>query len=113
MASAVVTFDRHPATIVRPGSAPRLLTDLDQKLELLAGAGVDCSLVIRFDRARSEESAEDFVTTVLAGQLRARAVVVGRDFHFGHGRRGDVTLLARMGEELGFDGARPRPGRRQ
>jgi riboflavin kinase / FMN adenylyltransferase len=102
VASAVVTFDRHPATVVRPGSAPKLLTDLDQKLELLAAAGVDCSLVIRFDRARSEESAEDFVTTVLAGQLRAKAVVVGRDFHFGHGRRGDVTMLARMGAELGF-----------
>ncbi len=102
-ASAVVTFDRHPATVVRPGSAPKLLTDLDQKLELLARAGVDSTLVIRFDQARSEESAEDFVATVLAGQLHARAVVVGRDFHFGHGRRGDVALLRRMGAELGFE----------
>jgi riboflavin kinase / FMN adenylyltransferase len=102
VASAVVTFDRHPATIVRPGSAPKLLTDLDQKLELLAKAGVDCCLVIRFDHARSQESAEDFVTTVLAGQLRARAVVVGQDFHFGHARQGDVALLERMGAELGF-----------
>ncbi|MDQ6616459.1 MAG: bifunctional riboflavin kinase/FAD synthetase [Actinomycetota bacterium] len=103
LASAVVTFDRHPATVVRPQSAPKLLTDLDQKLELLAGAGVDCSLVIRFDQTRSEESAEDFVTTVLADQLHARAVVVGQDFHFGHGRRGDVGLLTRMGMELGFE----------
>jgi riboflavin kinase/FMN adenylyltransferase len=103
LASAVVTFDRHPATVVRPASAPKLLTDLDQKLELLARAGVDRCLVIRFDQPRSEESAEDFVTTVLAGQLRARAVVVGRDFHFGHGRRGDVALLQRMGAQLGFE----------
>jgi riboflavin kinase/FMN adenylyltransferase len=103
LASAVVTFDRHPATIVRPESAPKLLTDLDQKLELLAAAGVDCSLVLRFDEARSREPAEDFVTTVLAGQLGARAVVVGQDFHFGHGRRGDVALLRRMGAELGFE----------
>jgi riboflavin kinase/FMN adenylyltransferase len=103
VASAVVTFDRHPATIVRPDSAPKLLTDLDQKLELLADAGVDCTLVIRFDQARSEETAEDFVTTVLAGQLHARAVVVGRDFRFGHGRRGDIDLLEAMGRELGFD----------
>jgi riboflavin kinase/FMN adenylyltransferase len=103
LASAVVTFDRHPATIVRPESAPKLLTDLDQKLELLAAAGVDCSLVLRFDEARSREPAEDFVTTVLAEQLGARAVVVGQDFHFGHGRRGDVALLRRMGAELGFE----------
>src|SRR4051812_17831155 len=55
-ASAVVTFDRHPATVVRPESAPKLLTDLDQKLELLASTGVDYTLVIRFDKARSQES---------------------------------------------------------
>jgi riboflavin kinase/FMN adenylyltransferase len=101
-ASTVVTFDRHPATIVRPESAPKLLTDLDQKLELLAATGVDRTLVIRFDQARSEEPAEDFVTTVLVRQLRAQAVVVGRDFHFGHRRRGDVALLERMGREQGF-----------
>src|ERR1700687_3351687 len=83
-ASAVVTFDRHPATVVRPDSAPRLLTDLDQKLELLAATGVDYTLVIHFDERRSEESAEDFVTEVLVGCLRAQAVVVGHDFHFGH-----------------------------
>src|SRR3954447_1251663 len=87
-ASAVVTFDRHPATVVRPDSAPRLLTDLDQKLELLGELGVDYTLVLHFDEARSKESAEDFVETVLIGCLRARAVVVGHDFKFGHGRRG-------------------------
>jgi riboflavin kinase/FMN adenylyltransferase len=102
-AAAVVTFDRHPATVVRPESAPKLLTDLEQKLELLAAAGVDISLVIRFDHVRSQESAEDFVTTVLAGQLHARAVVVGQDFHFGHGRQGDVALLRHQGRQLGFD----------
>lgn len=102
LTSAVVTFDRHPATVVRPASAPKLLTDLSQKMELLDGCGVDYGLVIRFDQARSQESAEDFVTTVLVGQMQARAVVVGQDFHFGHGRRGDVDLLQRMGAELGF-----------
>jgi riboflavin kinase/FMN adenylyltransferase len=102
-ASAVVTFDRHPAAIVRPESAPKVLTDLPQKLELLAGAGVDYALVVHFDASRSQESAEDFVTEVLVGQLRARAVVVGEDFHFGHRRRGNVELLASMGAGHGFE----------
>lgn len=102
-ASAVVTFDRHPATVVRPESAPKLLTDLDQKLELLAATGLDYALVVRFDLERSTETAEEFVRDVLVGCLRARAVVVGYDFHFGYKRQGDVALLAAMGAELGFD----------
>lgn len=100
--SAVVTFDRHPASVVRPESAPRLLTDLDQKLELLAGTGVDYCLVITFDETRSRESAEDFVQEVLVGCLNARVVVVGEDFHFGHGRAGNVPMLRKLGTEAGF-----------
>src|SRR4051794_11093925 len=102
-ASAVVTFDRHPAMVVRPDSAPRLLTDLDQKLELLASTGVDYTLVVHFDEARSQESAEEFVTEVLVGCLRARAVVVGHDFHFGRNRQGNVSFLQEMGAQQGFD----------
>jgi riboflavin kinase/FMN adenylyltransferase len=101
--TAVVTFDRHPASVVRPESAPRLLTDLDQKLELLEDTGVDYTLVVRFDEERSHESPEDFVREVLAGCLNAKLVVVGADFHFGHQRRGNVPLLEQMGRELGFD----------
>lgn len=101
--SAVVTFDRHPASVVRPESAPLLLTDLDQRLELLAAAGVDHTVVVHFDRARSRESAEDFVTEILVGCLRARAVVVGHDFHFGHRRQGNVVFLQEMGQRFGFD----------
>ena len=101
--SAVVTFDRHPAQVIRPDSAPLLLTDLDQKLELLAGTGVDYALVVHFDQARAHETAEDFVETVLVGCLNAREVVVGEDFHFGHRRLGDVALLEDMGSALGFE----------
>lgn len=101
--SAVVTFDRHPASVVRPESAPRLLTDLDQKVELLAATGVDLCLVISFDEARSKEPAEDFVREILVDCLRARVVIVGEDFHFGHQRRGNVTLLRAMGADLGFE----------
>jgi riboflavin kinase / FMN adenylyltransferase len=104
LTSTVLTFDRHPAEIVRPGSAPKLLTTLDQKLELLDATGaVDECLVLAFDEARSKEPAEDFVSEILAGVLRARLVVVGDDFHFGYRRHGDVPLLKRMGAELGFE----------
>jgi riboflavin kinase / FMN adenylyltransferase len=103
LASAVVTFDRHPAAVVRPESAPRLLTDLEQRLELLEDTGVDYVLVVHFDQTRAEESAEDFVREVLVGCLDTRAVVVGHDFHFGYKRRGNVPLLQDMGAEFGFD----------
>lgn len=102
--TALVTFDRHPAQVVRPESAPKLLTNLDQRLELLEATGlVDQAVVLTFDDARRRESAEDFVTEVLGGCLQARLVVVGADFHFGNARRGNVALLERMGRDLGFD----------
>ena len=80
LTTAVVTFDRHPATVVRPESAPRLLCDLDQKLELLEAAGVDRTVVVRFDAERANETAEEFVNGILVAGLDARLVVVGRGF---------------------------------
>jgi riboflavin kinase/FMN adenylyltransferase len=104
LSATVLTFDRHPAEVVRPESAPKLLTTLEQKLELLAATGeVDECLVLTFDAARSKEPAEQFVEELLASALKARLVVVGSDFHFGYRRHGDVPLLQRMGAELGFE----------
>jgi len=103
LVSAVVTFDRHPATVVRPESAPPLLTDLDQKLELLASCGVDRTVVVPFDRSRADETAEDFVGEILVDALGSRLVVVGEDFHFGHGRKGNVALLRELGVHEGFE----------
>jgi riboflavin kinase/FMN adenylyltransferase len=100
--TAVVTFDRHPASVVRPGSAPKLLCDLDQKLELLEAAGVQRTVVLRFDDERAMETAEEFVGEIIVGCLRARVVVVGEDFHFGAGRKGNVDLLRRMGVDASF-----------
>jgi riboflavin kinase/FMN adenylyltransferase len=68
----------------------------------LAETGIDYALVLTFDEARSEESAEDFVDEVLIGCLAVRFVVVGEDFHFGHDRRGNVALLKELGRELDF-----------
>jgi riboflavin kinase/FMN adenylyltransferase len=103
LSTVVVTFDRHPAGVVRPESAPPQLTDLEQKLELLAACGIDRTLVIAFDRTRADESAEDFVKEVLVDTLGARLVVVGEDFHFGHGRKGNVALLTTLGRDYGFE----------
>ena len=104
LSTALVTFDRHPATVVRPESAPKLLTDLDQKLEVLAATGdVDTVVVVTFDAARSQEEPEEFVREVLVDGLQARIVVVGEDFHFGRRRRGNVELLRQLGARLGFE----------
>jgi riboflavin kinase / FMN adenylyltransferase len=101
--SAVVTFDRHPASIVRPESAPKLICDPEQKFELLAATGVDATWQVVFDTNRASESAEEFVQSVLVDKLRAAVVVVGDDFHFGKGRRGNVSLLKQMGAEHDFE----------
>ena len=102
LTSVVATFDRHPAEVVRPEHAPLLLCDLPQRLELLEGLGVDVVAVIPFDSDRARESAEDFVTDVLVGQLGATKVIVGEDFRFGRDRQGDVALLRSAGERQGF-----------
>lgn len=102
-ASVVVTFDRHPASVVRPESAPKLLTDPAQKLELLASTGVDATLVVPFDAAASTEAPADFVRRVLVGALAVRGVIVGEDFHFGHKRGGSVALLREMSAQHDFE----------
>ena len=102
-ASAVVTFDRHPASVVRPESAPQLITDLAQKLELLEATGIDAVVVLHFDRAMSELSASQWANDVLVQCLSAQTIVVGEDFHFGHDRSGNVAFLTKLGQSEGFD----------
>ena len=100
--SAVVTFDRHPASIVRPESAPKLLTDNEQRLELLKETGLDATVIVTFDEAQSAESPESFVERVLVGLLGVRTIVVGEDFHFGAHRSGNVALLRELGARHDF-----------
>jgi len=100
--SVVVTFDRHPMSIVRPEQAPKLLTTLDQKLELLKSTGVDAVVVVGFSQEQSRETPVDFVKRVLVDALRCQAVIVGKNFLFGHMRQGNVTLLREMGERHDF-----------
>jgi riboflavin kinase/FMN adenylyltransferase len=101
--SVVITFDRHPASVVRPESAPKLLTDLDQKLELLEATGVDATAVVRFDQLQAQEEPLAFMQRVLVDCLSARAIVVGDDFHFGRGRGGNVSTLREFGASHDFE----------
>ncbi len=101
--SAVMTFDRHPASVVRPESAPKLLTDLAQKLELLGATGVDAAVVVHFDDAQSREEPEQFVERVLVRCLQVQRLVVGEDFHFGRDRHGNVDMLRSLGEQYDFE----------
>ncbi|MCB0967259.1 MAG: bifunctional riboflavin kinase/FAD synthetase [Ilumatobacter sp.] len=101
--SAVVTFDRHPAVIVRPESAPKLLTDHEQRMELLEATGVDAAVVLPFDEAQSKEAPLSFIERVLVRCLSTKLIVVGADFHFGRNREGNVDLLREVGNTYGFE----------
>ena len=101
--SAVLTFDRHPATIVRPESAPQILTDPEQRLELLAQTGIEATIVLTFDQRQSEEPPSEFVERVFVNGLATTAVVVGEDFHFGRNREGNVALLRDLGHRFDFE----------
>lgn len=103
VASAVVTFDGHPAHVVRPENAPKLLTTLEQKLELIEASGIDYVYLISFDEERAATSPDQFVEQVFVDALHARTIVVGEDFHFGAGRTGDVEGMAELGAHWGFD----------
>ena len=100
--AVVVTFEPHPLRILRPDAAPRLLTPLSVKLELLEKTRVDAVLVLPFTRDLSLMSAHDFAKDVLAATLHAREVHEGYNFHFGHKAQGNVNTLGALGEELGF-----------
>ena len=98
----VATFDRHPLAVVAPERAPKLLTSLEQRLELLESAGVEVTAVLTFDDDLRDLDAEDFVADVLVSALGASLVAVGGDFRFGRGRTGNVEELATIGLGLGF-----------
>jgi len=96
-----VTFDRNPLSLLRPELCPQPVCSVEQKLDLLAAAGVDATLVLRFDAQLAALEPRAFVEHVLLG-LGVVTVMVGDDFRFGHGGVGDPDLLAALGAELGF-----------
>jgi riboflavin kinase/FMN adenylyltransferase len=105
--SVVVTFDRHPMEVVKPGSQPQLLMTLARRARALAELGVDLVVVMPFDDrlrhlARRAPAPDDFVDHVLVDPLQAVQVIVGANFRFGHKAAGDVTVLADLGPSRGF-----------
>ncbi|WP_158863243.1 bifunctional riboflavin kinase/FAD synthetase [Leifsonia sp. AG29] len=117
LVSTVITFDRNPLEVLAPEKCPASLVSVEQKLDLLAGTGVDATLVVRFDRALAGLDPETFVHRILVDRLHAAAVLVGSDFRFGARGAGDVALLRELGERYGFvveliDDVRPEHGRR-
>jgi riboflavin kinase/FMN adenylyltransferase len=93
-ADTVLTFEPHPRTVVAPDSAPKLLTTLAVKADLIASLGVDELVVIPFDGSFAAQTAQEFIDHVLVEQLGARRVSVGENFRFGNRARGDAALLA-------------------
>ncbi|ARF80340.1 bifunctional riboflavin kinase/FAD synthetase [Kitasatospora aureofaciens] len=100
--SVVVTFDPHPREVIRPGSHPPLLAPHPRRAELIAELGVDAVLVLPFTTEFSNESPETFVQQVLVDALRARVVIEGPNFRFGHKAAGDVALLTELGRADDF-----------
>ena len=100
--SATLTFEPHPADYFARRPVVFRLTPLAVKARALEALGLDGAVVLTFDAALADLSAEEFVERVLVGRLAVGAVVVGWDFHFGKGRLGGAEFLARAGERLGF-----------
>jgi riboflavin kinase / FMN adenylyltransferase len=90
----VLTFDPHPLAVIRPEAAPKLLTSLEVKIELVAALGVQELVVIPFDHRFGAQSPQEFIDHVLVDQLQATHVSVGENFYFGHGAAGDTDMLA-------------------
>src|SRR3954470_14587965 len=99
--SLVVTFDPHPTRVLRPEKAPRLITPLAKKLELLTSAAVDAVLVLPFTREFSKTTPQEFAG-ILGTKLHAKEVHEGFNFHFGHKAEGNLEKLTEFGKEAGF-----------
>lgn len=100
--SVVITFDRHPNTVVAPAHAPAMIYPLEKRLEAIASLGVDTTCLIHFDNAFSQIPGEQFVETLVRDFKNIQSICVGSDFCFGHRRSGNVALLKALGSKFHF-----------
>ncbi len=103
LASAIVTFDRNPLSLLAPERCPVPLVSVHQKLDLIESTGVDATLVLEFNRALSELGPEEFAQSILVRTLHAVVVLVGADFRFGAHGAGNIHLLRELGALHGFE----------
>jgi len=99
----VLTFDPHPARVLAPDRAPKLITTINQRLRRMEKEGVEAALLLPFSLELARLSPDEFAQTVLAETLHARVVIVGDDFRFGHKQAGDIATLRSLGERFGFE----------
>lgn len=102
-AALAVTFDPHPLQVLYPDRAPEVLTGLAERLDLMAGTGLDAVLVQEFTHDLARWSPEEYVERVFVRALGVRAVVIGGDVRFGHRNSGDISTLRTLGKIHGFD----------
>jgi riboflavin kinase/FMN adenylyltransferase len=98
----VLTFDRHPNSVVAPAHVPPLIYSLPQKLRAIESLGADTLLLIHFDEAFSRQTGEEFVHRLVRDLGKIQSLCVGADFVFGHQRSGNVVLLKKLGNKTGF-----------
>jgi riboflavin kinase / FMN adenylyltransferase len=98
----VITFDRHPNTVVAPDRVPPLIYSLPQKQRAIESLGTDSLLQIHFDEPFSQQTGEEFIRGLSLDLGKIQSVCVGADFVFGHRRSGNVALLKKLGDELAF-----------
>src|SRR6202043_1020960 len=98
-----VTFEPHPVRILRPDSGLKLITPTPEKLRLLEASGLDAVLLLPFGRDLSLMTPRQFAEEILKKQLHAREVHEGFNFRFGHKAAGNVSMLAELGREMGFE----------
>jgi riboflavin kinase/FMN adenylyltransferase len=101
--SAVLTFDPHPAKLVAPASAPRLLTTVEERAGIILEQGIDQILILPFTPDIAALGPEHFVREILVDKLKARAVLVGANFHFGKRAAGNAAMLEELGERFSFE----------
>jgi len=101
--AVAVTFEPHPARILRPDSGLKLITPTAEKLRLLETTGVDAVLLLPFGRDLSLMTPRQFAERILKKKLHAREVHEGFNFRFGHKASGDMNMLAEFGREMGFE----------